>query len=137
MLNKKIFLDTNIVADIIDKTRLKHKEGLEFLKKIILKDYEVYISEDILSTLFYISKDKKTTLEFFKYVVMVDWNVSSFGSDILMNAIEISLEHNVDFEDILQCLCAKENSCEILITNDNKFYDCGLKIQTISEFQEI
>jgi len=37
-------------------------------------------------------------------------------------------------EDTLQCLCAKENDCDMLITSDKHFYNCGMKIQTASEF---
>jgi predicted nucleic acid-binding protein len=44
------------------------------------------------------------------------------------------LGNSLDLEDILQCLCAKENGCDVLITNDKKFYDCDIKIMTIKEF---
>ena len=55
----KIFLDTNIVVDIIDKSRAKHKIALDFLEYLILEEYIICISEDMLTTLFYILKDKK------------------------------------------------------------------------------
>jgi len=48
--------------------------------------------------------------------------------------IGISLVKKLDLEDILQCLCAKENGCKILITNDKKFYDCCVSLYTIEEF---
>jgi predicted nucleic acid-binding protein len=130
----KIFLDTNIVADIIDKTRSEHKKTLDFLEYLILEDYTICISEDMLTTLFYILKEKRNTLKFFENLIFVDWSVLTFGLDTIKSATSLSLEHDLDLEDVLQCLCAKENGCDVLITNDKNFYDCGIKIMIIKEF---
>lgn len=130
----KIFLDTTIVADIIDQTRFRHKVALDFLERLILDDYAICISEDMLTTLFYILKDKKNTLMFFENLVFVDWSVLTFGFDTIKLATSLSLAHDLDLEDVLQCLCAKEYGCEILITSDKKFYDCGLEILSIEAF---
>jgi predicted nucleic acid-binding protein len=134
MSTKKIFLDTNIVADLIDTKRNNHSLSLELLKNLILNNYEICISEDMVTTLYYIVKDKRATLEFLENVVFIDWKVLIFGTKVLKEGVKLSLEKNLDLEDTLQCLCAKENGCEILITNDKKFYDCGIKIVTAKEF---
>jgi predicted nucleic acid-binding protein len=132
--SKKVFLDTNIVLDILDNSRTDSDSIKAFLKKLIVDRYTVVISEDMLSTIFYIQKDKRKTLEFFK-VIYKRWIISSFGEDVMKNAIDLSFEYSLDLEDILQCLCAKENGCDVLITNDKNFYDCGMKIMTIEEFK--
>ena len=131
MHNSKIYLDTNVVADIIDETRMNHTISLKLLKYLALNNYNIYISEDMLTTLYY---DKKEILIFFKNLVFIDWNVSAFGLDVIKSATNLSLENSLDLEDVLQCLCAKQNGCEVLITNDNKFYDCGLEIYKTVEF---
>ena len=134
MDSKKVFLDTNIVLDILDNSRTDSDSIKAFLKKLIVDRYTVVISEDMLSTIFYIQKDKRKTLEFFK-VIYKRWIISSFGEDVMKNAIDLSFEYSLDLEDILQCLCAKENGCDDLITNDKNFNDCGMKIMTIEEFK--
>ena len=134
MHNSKIYLDTNVVADIIDETRMNHTISLKLLKYLALNNYNIYISEDMLTTLYYILKDKKEILIFFKNLVFIDWNVSAFGLDVIKSATNLSLENSLDLEDVLQCLCAKQNGCEVLITNDNKFYDCGLEVYKTVEF---
>ena len=131
---KRIFLDTNIVADIIQKARPNHKNSMELLEYLILNNYEICISEDMITTLYYILKDKKTTLGFLENLVFIDWTILIFGEKVLKNAVKLSLEENIDLEDTLQCLCAKENDCEVLVTNDKKFYDCGIKIMTTQEY---
>jgi len=130
----KIFLDTNIVADIIYTSRPNHNKSMILLKHLIVNNYEICISEDMITTLYYILKDKTTTLGFLEDVVFVDWTILTFEKSILQEAVKLSLKKNVDLEDALQCLCAKENGCEILITNDDKFHDCGLSIYKTEEF---
>jgi len=133
MLKNKIYLDTNIVVDIIDASRANHSKAIELLEALVIHDYGICISEDMLSTVYYILKDKSKTLLFFKNLIFVDWNVLSFGLEIIKQATDMSLKKNLDLEDALQCLCAKENGCEALITNDKTFLDCGIKIMTIEE----
>lgn len=137
MVTKKVFLDTNIVLDIIESTRNNHEKALQLGSYLLLNDYEILISEDMLTTLFYISSDKQKMLLFIKEVILVDWIVVPFGTEVIKKAIDLSLEKNVDLEDILQCLCAKENGCGYFITNDKKFYDCGIEIMTSEEFLEM
>jgi len=137
MINKSVFLDTNIVIDIISSTRKGHKQALQLISYLLMNDYEIVISEDMLTTLFYISSHKQKTLLFIKEIILVDWKIVSFGRDIVKKAIDLSLKKGLDLEDVLQCLCAKENGCEILITQDKSFYDCGLSISTVEEFFKI
>lgn len=131
---KKIFLDTNIVADIIDAKRAKHVPAMQLMEKVIEEEMVVCVSEDMLTTLFYISKEKQQTLEFFQHVVFIDWEVFGFGRAILEEGTRLALSQNADLEDVLQCLCAKQNGCEIMVTNDGRFYDCGLEIMDVEQF---
>ena len=134
MESKIIFLDTNIVVDLIHASRPNHVRSLEILRYLVLNNYKICISEDMITTLYYILKDKESTLDFLQNVVFRDWTVLIFGESVLKEAVQVSLDKSLDLEDILQCLCAKENGCEVLITNDKKFYDCGLSISTAKEF---
>ena len=134
MERTKIYFDTNIVLDMIDPSRHNHSKSIQLLKKFGLQEYQIYISEDMLSTIYYISKDKTSTLEFFENIIFIDWSILAFGTNVIKNATQEALQKNLDLEDVLQCLCAKENGCQILITNDKKFYDCGLEVLSIKAF---
>ncbi len=130
---KRIFFDINIVVDLLDSKRNNHELTKKLIRLLYENDYKIAISEDMLSTIFYIVKDKKAVLNFFK-VVLDSWLVLPFGEKIINHAIEISLQKKLDFEDVLQCLCAKENGCDCLITHDNNFVDCGLKVHSTQEY---
>ena len=134
MEKSKIYFDTNIVLDMIDPSRSKHSKSIQLLKKLALQESQIYISEDMLSTIYYVSKDKTSTLDFFENIIYIDWNILAFGINVIKNATQKALQRNIDLEDLLQCLCAKENGCQILITHDKKFHDCGIEILTIEEF---
>lgn len=133
-MNRKIFLDTNVVADIIDAKRAGHQKAMGLVEKAIYDDVVLCLSEDMLTTLFYISKEKVKTLEFFKNVVFVDWEILNFSKETLLEGVELAQSGNLDLEDVLQCLCAKHGGCMAIVTNDSRFFDCGLEIFSVEQF---
>ena len=134
MDNKKIFLDINVVLNILGAARMKHAEAVQLWEILVLEDYQIYVSEDMLSTVFYINRDdRRYTLEFFK-LILNRWQIVPFGKDVVVKAVDLSLEKDLDLEDVLQCLCAKESGCQTLITNDKKFYDCGIAVMNCTDF---
>jgi len=134
MGKRNIFLDTNIIADMIDAKRVNHHRSLSLLEVLIIEEYNLFISEDMLSTLYYISADKRASLEFFENIIYIDWHVVSYGKRVIEEATHLCLDKGIDLEDTLQCLCAKENGCEMLITNDKAFVSCGVEIVGCERF---
>jgi predicted nucleic acid-binding protein len=128
----KVFLDTNILLDFLGEDRPLHFEAVQIVRHLIMNDVETYLSEDMLTTIYYISKNKTKALEFFETVLHI-WKIVSFGRERLFEAITISKEGK-DFEDVLQCLSAKELQCSILITNDKEFYPCGIEIMNSTQY---
>ena len=130
----KIFLDTNIVLDLLESSRKNHQNALQLMRYLIDNSWEIYISEDMLSTIYYVAKDKRTVLLFIEKVILTDWNVLSFGKSVIKNATRFALEKDCDLEDALQCFCAKECGCGIFLTSDKKFIDCGIEILDYNGF---
>jgi len=126
----RVFLDTNIILDIMMSERENHKKAPLLLAKLV--DYDIFMSEDMLSTIYYITKEKEKTKHFFK-TIQSEWNIVPFGQKVIQDAIDFSIQNSCDLEDTLQCFCAKANNC-ILLTNDKKFIDCGTKILTYNDF---
>ncbi len=130
-MKSKIFLDTNIVLDILIKERSNHKYHKALINKLV--DSEVYISEVMLSTIYYITKNREKTLHFFQ-AILDDWHVVPFGKRVIQMAIDYSMKYGSDFEDTLRCFCAKEYGCHIFLTNNKKFIECGVRIMSYEEF---
>ncbi|QCI27923.1 type II toxin-antitoxin system VapC family toxin [Caminibacter pacificus] len=123
----KIFLDTNIIIDLLDSKRKNHTKAKNLFIKLIENDFEVFISEDMITTIYYILKGNEKILEFFEKIIE-EWNIVGFGKDTILESINYCKKHKTDLEDVLQCICAKNNGCELFITNDKKFINCGIKI---------
>ncbi len=135
MENKKVFLDANILLDIIITERKGNPYAKKLWRHLVLNSIDIVVSEDILTNVFYISKNKKDALTFFE-LIQNSWKIVPFGKNVISSAIELTLEKNLDLEDVLQCLCAKENSCDLFVTNDKRFYDCGIKIVAYDYFEK-
>ena len=129
----RVFIDTNIVLDLLIEDRKNHDKSKQLFSYLILNNYEIVISEDMLSTIFYVAKNKDKTLNFFQEI-QDEWVISAYGKDVLSNSFTFALENSADLEDTLQCFCAKENGCEQIITSDKKFVLCGIKIATYDDF---
>ncbi|WP_201334421.1 MULTISPECIES: type II toxin-antitoxin system VapC family toxin [unclassified Nitratiruptor] len=127
-----VYFDTNILMDILDNKRTGHRDVFKLLELLFSKNIKILINEDMLSTIYYLVKDKEKVLKFFE-VILNDWIVVPFEKEIIKKAIKISLEKSVDFENVLQCLCAKKYNCMALITCDKKFIDYGIKIANYNE----
>jgi len=131
---KRVYLDTNIVLDLLEKRREKHLFAIKLIQKLIDEEYEIFISEDMLSTIYYIAKDKKKTLNFYNEILSDEyWFIVPFSEDVIKDAIKFSLNNSVDFEDTLQCLTAKKYN-SILITEDKKFINCNIEIVNYQKF---
>lgn len=131
--DKKIFLDINIVIDFLEQSRRQHHKAIELIEHLTVNNYNICISEDMLTTIYYISKQKPLVLKFLKTIAQ-RWQILHFGKETISKAIEMSLENDLDLEDLLQCLCAQTNGCKAMITHDKSFYDCGIVIYTAEEF---
>jgi len=129
-----VYFDTNVVLDILDGKRKNHHKIKYLLEKVIENNIKIIISEDSLTMIYYIAKEKQRVLDFFN-VILEEWNIVSFGKHTIAEAIALCKENEkLDFEDTVQCLCAKERGCSFLITSDKTFVECGVSIVDIDTF---
>jgi predicted nucleic acid-binding protein len=132
-VSNKVFLDTNVVLDFLDAKRQGHQDAVELMQYLLLNDYEIVISEDMISTIFYIDKQHKRVLAFFQ-TILDKWHIVPFGLSVIREAVTLSLEKQLDLEDVLQALSAKEHGCYTLVTNDKKFYQETVRTETVVSF---
>ena len=126
MVNR-VYLDANIILDFLSSDRSNHQEALLLIGLLTQKEYEIVISEDILTTVYYVAKNKIKVVSFFQSI-QTKWEIVSFGNDVITEALHRVSETGCDLEDMLQCLCAKKEGCAIVVTEDKKFVDCGIKV---------
>ena len=120
----RIFVDTNIVLDLLVEERDNHTAAKTFIAYLLENNKEIVISEDMLSTIYYIAKNKDRTLLFLQ-TIQAQWRIISYGQKVIEKSLQYALNNSCDLEDSLQCFAAIENGCEVLATSDKTFVICG------------
>lgn len=130
----KIFLDANIILDLIDTDRGNFTTVKEKIRTYILEDHELHTSCDIFTTVYYVASkkiDSKTIIaELEKILTFLQ--IIPIDITLINSALALSKkESNADLEDVLQYLCAKSIPCERIVTNDKNFYSGDIVLEHI------
>lgn len=117
----KIFLDTNVLLDILAPERPSHEESLLLLRLARERKIELQVStQSLTDTAFILTRNDE---DFTIFTEMVKWmlnhvNIDGIDAFHLRDALD---GYSGDFEDDLQYAFAQDNACDIIITNDRKF----------------
>jgi predicted nucleic acid-binding protein len=122
----RIFLDTNIILDLLDNQRQCHKEAVLLFKLVDNGEVMAFFSESIVTTTDYIlqkllSKDLRT--EFFGEMSR-KIQILPCSNMILDRALSLVFG---DLEDVILFQLALENKVDFFITNDKKLLNSTLK----------
>ncbi|KIM13323.1 MAG: hypothetical protein KU38_01325 [Sulfurovum sp. FS08-3] len=131
---QKLFLDANIILDLIDAKRDRVAITKERLTTHLANGDRLYTSCDIFTTVYYVAAKHN---EFSKVIAQLE-AIASFveiipiDANIIHEAIRVSKasEHK-DLEDILQYICAKEMVCDLILSNDKGFYAPDIELQRV------
>ncbi len=134
---RKIFVDANVIIDMLDKSRKQYISANKVITYCVTKNIELYTSCDLITTVYYVlsKKDKKRALNNIKYTSDI-FELIPFSNDKLDEAVYI-METNPEFkdlEDTLQYVLAKKEKCDLILTNNKEFYSPDIKIYTTNDF---
>jgi len=131
---KAVFVDTNVILDVLLQNDGFWQDSLEIFQYAERKEIQAYVSASSMTDIFYVAKKKLTTpvarvamenlLDLFA-IVGID------ESD-LRGALSLPL---ADMEDALQVWCAMKANCDELITRDiGGFENVDISLVTPTEF---
>ena len=131
-----IFLDTNVIIDILDEKRAFHNEALYILsaaQKGAIKAFTT--SQSIIDASYVCTQTNKVSIEEFRKAISVITNILSIRAiteDDINNANQSDIP---DYEDAAQLSCAERKECEMIITRDGKYKKYTLiKTYSVKEF---
>lgn len=145
---RRIFLDTNILLDIIinenslkeyDKVRSRVEEIKKtkaFIRGFTNDNTTFVLNTSTITTIFYIlnSRQKLTSAKVAQKLLAIENEKNLFyivqeSKEIRREALAYAKENNADYEDALQYFCALKSGCELIFTNDKNFpkLDISLK----------
>lgn len=130
---EKIFVDANIVMDLLEKREEFYQEAQELFTLSDKKSVKLYVSALTLANVHfllfkYLKMEARKVLAKFKVLV----EVLAVDDKI----IDLALTSNLrDFEDAIQYYTAIENEMDIIITRNKKdFKNINLPVLTAKEF---
>jgi predicted nucleic acid-binding protein len=130
----KIFLDTNILFDVLTKREPFYFHSLKIWTLVKENITEGYISAISVTNLYYIIKKMKgqKIAEGFVDELINDFEIVPLTKEILHQARTI---HGKDYEDLIQYFSAIHLGCELLITRNKKdFPKTGVMVLSPSKF---
>jgi predicted nucleic acid-binding protein len=131
---KKVFLDTNIIVDLIADRKPFSKYAIEIFNKVEEKKIKIFTSSHSIATTHYLLKkylDEKTLRDVL-YDLLDYLTVIPVDVDILKKGLR---SKHKDFEDAIQIFCASsvEKMGCIVTRNTKDFRDCEILVLTPDE----
>ncbi len=131
---KRIFLDANILLDII----FSRETHAEFSRRILsLTGYQKYTSTLNVSNIYYIVQKESDKLEAKKNIGLVirHCQILDVNSMMIHQAYNSLFETFTDFEDAIQHYCAVAHSMDAIVTRNQKdFTNSEIPVYTPREF---
>jgi len=116
----KYFLDTNIIMDFFLESRKNFKLLKVLLKEIKKRDEKAvfWIDRDSISTINYLLRKNQIKNEITREVIK-SFNIAC-NTSILREALNVSIEENLDYEDVVKVRTAEELESILFLTEDKK-----------------
>ena len=131
---KKLFLDTNIILDLLANRTPFYTEAAELFSLADKKKIELSISTLCLADTNYILSRQNPEMEVRKILRKFKVLVNILPLDDKITDLALNSEFR-DFEDAIQYFTAIENDQDIIITrNQSDFKDSKIPVMTAGEF---
>ena len=131
---KKLFLDTNIIVDLIADRKPFSKYSIEIFKKAEEKKIKLFTSSHSIATTHYLLKKylEEKILRDVLYNLLDYVTVIAVDTDVLKKGLR---SKHKDFEDSIQILCASTiEKIECIVTRNTKdFRDSEILVLTPDE----
>ena len=136
----RVFLDANILLDMIDRDRGRVDRTRHLLAKMLEEGVVLYTSCDILSNIYYVARKQlpkqqliEEMLRIIEIFEIVEINKTMAKSALLKN-LEVP---NLDFEDLLQRACAETIECDLIVSNDKRFVQGNIPVLSTTEAEKL
>lgn len=133
-MKDKVFLDTNVVVDLLGEREPYYDAAAKIATLADNGRIEVFVSALTYSTVYYLLSrfEKKTQVK----EKIRKFKLIAQTSDLNDNIIDKGLSSNFnDFEDALQYYCALKMDCKIMITRSGKnFKESEIPVLSPAEY---
>ena len=128
---KKIFID------IFNSDRKYHEYSCRFYQYVLEKNFLLFTSCDLITTIYYIDAKRDTT-QALQNIQLINktLKVIEFSNKDIEETCNLMIDDTGynDLEDTIQYMLAKKHKCNMIISNDKNFASKDLKLLTSEEF---
>ena len=133
----RIFLDTNILVDLLDNSRENHMQAALVFEAAKEGYLDICISVQSITDCAYIARKKPSGV--FKNAIKMILpfvDILPLSKDHLSKAISSPCQ---DFEDAALATCAEENLCDVILTSNAAHFNpfTSLLVHTPGEFVQL
>ncbi len=136
----RVFLDANILLDMIDRDRGRVDRTRHLLAKMLEEGVVLYTSCDILSNIYYVARKqlpKQQLIEEMLRIIEI-FEIVEINKTMAKSALLKNLEApNLDFEDLLQRACAETVECDLIVSNDKRFVQGNIPVLSTTEAEKL
>lgn len=132
----RVFLDANVILDRYDLSRPLSRYSMEAYEYLIL-NAQIFTSCDLITTIYYVSskQDKYQALSNIQNISKT-LKIIEFSNKEIEASCKLMFEDSDfgDLEDTLQYILAKKQTCDLIISNDEKFVSKEIRLLTSEAF---
>ena len=133
--NLKVFIDTNIFLDYIERRPVGIKEAIAIFKLAACNDIHLLVSDLTIANIKYITRKTIPLSEFYRVMRLGRelFSVVPIGEKAIDKAIAIEPK---DFEDALQYFSAEQAGADCIITRniEDFSFSASVKVMTPNDF---
>ena len=124
----KLFLDTNILIDLIDSERKEHADAVSLFSVAKANRIQLVTTADVIATGAYYVKNAEAFRK-----IMTKLNPLLTILPITDKIIDkVNKRVHPDYEDSMHIVCAEENEISAILTRDKKHYEKYTHIPVLS-----
>ena len=131
----RLFLDTNIIVDLIDMERAEHQSAVMLLQIAIDNPGKVspFTTEDAIATAAYVMRHHLEDFRDAIALLLKYIDILPIGREMLL---DICRRNHPDYEDSMHIGCAEGHNCSCIITRDREHYygHTSLRVYSPQEF---
>jgi predicted nucleic acid-binding protein len=135
---KKVFLDTNVIADFYDDSRPFYDASNKTIDLLFSNDeVQLFTSCDIITTLYYLLSKKNRERALGMIEEVSEWcSVIEFSNIEILECCTLMKRDAKykDLEDTIQYVMAKKAGCDLILSNDKNFVSEDIALMSTERF---
>ena len=128
----KILIDTNIFLDVI-LNREHVQASTQILNSCHRKIFDGFVADITLLNIDYVASKQTKNIRTFLEIINDSFTIVGADNKVFKLAFNID---NHDLEDTVQYVCASVEKCDVIVSNDKRFYRGDVEVLGSLEFVE-